>query len=70
MLHYAVVCFVVTVLAAMYRFSGIPAVAAEIAKVLFFLFGALWVVLLAAGAAQRGHQGPRFGIETHRGHLP
>ena len=49
MLHYAVVCFVVAILAAMYGFSGIPVLAAEIARVMFFMFIALFLVTLAVG---------------------
>ena len=49
MLHYAVVCLVVAVLAAMFGFSGIPVLAAEISKVLFFMFIALFVVTFTAG---------------------
>ena len=49
MLHYAVVCFVVAILAAMYGFSDIPVLAAEIARVMFFMFIALFLVTLAVG---------------------
>jgi len=55
MLHYAVVCFVVAVLAAMFGFSGIPVVAAEIAKGVFFMFIALFLVTLVAGVLRRLH---------------
>ena len=53
MFHYAVVCFVVAVLAAMFGFSGIPVVAAEIAKGVFFMFIALFLVTLTAGVLRR-----------------
>jgi uncharacterized membrane protein YtjA (UPF0391 family) len=53
MLHYAVVCFVVAILAAMFGFSGIPALAAEIARVMFFVFIALFLVTLTAGVVRR-----------------
>ena len=49
MMHYAVVCFVVAILAAMFGFSGIPVLAAEISRVMFFMFVALFVVTLTAG---------------------
>ena len=55
MLHYAVVCFVVAILAAMFGFSGRPVVAAEIARVMFFMFIALFLVTLAAGVVRRRH---------------
>ena len=38
MLHYAVVFFVIALIAALFGFGGIAAGAAEIAKVLFFIF--------------------------------
>jgi uncharacterized membrane protein YtjA (UPF0391 family) len=53
MMHYAVVCFVGAILAAMYGFSGIPVLAAEIARVMFFMFIALFLVALTAGVVQR-----------------
>jgi uncharacterized membrane protein YtjA (UPF0391 family) len=53
MLHYAVVCVVVATLAAMFGFSGIPVLAAEIARVMFFMFIALFLVTLTAGVVQR-----------------
>ena len=53
MLHDAVVCFVAAVLAAMFGFSGIPALTAEIARVMFFMFVALFLVTLTAAVVQR-----------------
>jgi uncharacterized membrane protein YtjA (UPF0391 family) len=38
MLHYAVVFFVIALIAALFGFGGIAAGAAEIAKILFFIF--------------------------------
>jgi uncharacterized membrane protein YtjA (UPF0391 family) len=38
MLHYAVVFFVIALIAAVFGFGGIAAGAAEIAKILFFIF--------------------------------
>jgi uncharacterized membrane protein YtjA (UPF0391 family) len=57
MLHYAVVCFVVAILAAMYGFSGIPVLAAEIARLMFFIFIALFLVTLAASGVVRHRRG-------------
>ena len=54
MLHYAVVCFIAAILAATFGFSGNPGAAAEIAKVVFFTFIALFLVALAVGAVRRG----------------
>jgi len=63
MLHYAVVSFVVAVLAAMYGFSGIPVVAAEIARMLFFMFMAVFLVTLVIGVVMRRRPPPeRHGI--------
>ena len=44
MLHYAVVFFVIALVAALFGFGGIAAGAVEIAKVLFFIFIVLAVV--------------------------
>ena len=38
MLHYALVFFVIALIAAVFGFGGIAAGAVEIAKILFFLF--------------------------------
>ena len=44
MLHYAVVFFVIALIAAVFGFGGIAAGAVEIAKILFFVFLAMAVV--------------------------
>jgi uncharacterized membrane protein YtjA (UPF0391 family) len=54
MLHYAAVFFVIALVAALFGFGGIAVGAAEIAKVLFFIFLALFVVSLVAGMFRRG----------------
>jgi len=53
MLHYAVVFFVVALIAALFGFTGIAAGAVEIAKILFFIFIVLFVVSLVMGVARR-----------------
>ena len=53
MLHYALVFFVVAIIAAFFGFTGIAVGAAEIAKVLFFIFLVLFVVSLVAGLLRR-----------------
>ena len=53
MLHYAVVFFVIALIAALFGFGGIAAGAAEIAKVLFFIFLVLFVVSLIVGLFRR-----------------
>jgi uncharacterized membrane protein YtjA (UPF0391 family) len=54
MLRYALIFFVVALIAALFGFGGIAAGAAEIAKILFFVFVALFVVSLVAGLIRRG----------------
>src|SRR5258708_374379 len=54
MLPYAVVFFVIALIAALFGFGGIAAGAVEIAKVLFFIFLALFVVSLILGLFRRG----------------
>lgn len=44
MLHYAIVFFVVALIAAVFGFGGIAAGAVEIAKILFFIFVIMAVV--------------------------
>lgn len=54
MLRYAVIFFIVAIVAALFGFGGIAAGASEIAKVLFFVFLVLFVVSLVAGLLRRG----------------
>ncbi len=54
MLRYAVIFFIVAIVAALFGFGGIAAGATEIAKVLFFVFLVLFVVSLVAGLLRRG----------------
>ncbi len=49
MLKWALIFLVVALIAAAFGFTGIAAGAASIAKVLFFLFVAIFVVLLLLG---------------------
>ena len=49
MLHYAVVFFVIALVAALFGFGGIAAEAAGIAKILFFAFLAIAVITLLLG---------------------
>ncbi len=53
MLHYAVVFFIIALVAAMFGFGGLAAGAAGIAKVLFFIFLVLFVVSLLGGMRGR-----------------
>lgn len=54
MLHYAVVFFVIAVVAALFGFGGIAAGAVGIAKVLFFVFLILAAVSFPMGVFRRG----------------
>ncbi|MDP3539486.1 MAG: DUF1328 domain-containing protein [Azonexus sp.] len=53
MLHYAVVFFIVALIAALFGFTGIAAGAVEIAKILFFVFILLFVGSLFMGLMGR-----------------
>lgn len=54
MLHYAAVFFVIALIAAVFGFGGIAVGAAGIAKVLFFIFIAVFLVTLLLGLFKRG----------------
>jgi uncharacterized membrane protein YtjA (UPF0391 family) len=53
MLRYALIFFVVALIAALFGFGGIAAGAVEIAKLLFFIFLVLFIVSLVAGLIRR-----------------
>jgi uncharacterized membrane protein YtjA (UPF0391 family) len=53
MLHYAVVFFVIALVAALLGFTGIAAGAVEIARILFFVFVVLFLASLIAGLVRR-----------------
>jgi uncharacterized membrane protein YtjA (UPF0391 family) len=53
MLHYAVLFFVIALVAALFGFGGIAAGAVGIAKILFFVFLVLFVVSLLGGLVRR-----------------
>jgi uncharacterized membrane protein YtjA (UPF0391 family) len=54
MLRYAAIFFVIAIVAALFGFGVIASGAAEIAKILFFVFVVLFVVSLIAGMIRRG----------------
>jgi len=54
MLHYAVVFFVIALIAALFGFGGIAAGAVGIAKLLFFIFIVLAVATFLFGLLKRG----------------
>jgi len=53
MLSWALIFFVVAIIAAVFGFGGIATASAGIAQVLFFLFLVLFVVSLIMGMARR-----------------
>lgn len=53
MLYYAIVFFIVALIAALFGFTGIAAGAVGIAKILFFVFILLFVVSLVMGMMRR-----------------
>jgi uncharacterized membrane protein YtjA (UPF0391 family) len=53
MLRYAVIFFVIALIAAIFGFTGIAAGAAEIARVLFFIFLFVFVVALLLSLFRR-----------------
>jgi uncharacterized membrane protein YtjA (UPF0391 family) len=53
MLYYAVVFFVIALVAALFGFGGIAAGAVEISKILFFVFLVLFVASLVWGIIHR-----------------
>jgi uncharacterized membrane protein YtjA (UPF0391 family) len=57
MLRYALIFLVVAIIAAVFGFGGISSDAAWIAKILFFIFLVLFVVMLVLG-----RKGPATGL--------
>jgi uncharacterized membrane protein YtjA (UPF0391 family) len=53
MLHYALVFFIIALIAAVFGFGGIAAGAMGIAKILFFVFIALTIIAFVAGGRWR-----------------
>ncbi|CAG2126632.1 MULTISPECIES: DUF1328 domain-containing protein [Cupriavidus] len=53
MLHYALVFFIVALIAAIFGFGGIAAGAVEIAKILFFIFLVVALVTFVMGLVRR-----------------
>lgn len=51
MLRWAVVFFIISLIAAVFGFGGIASAAAGIAKFLFFVFVALFLIALIGGLA-------------------
>jgi uncharacterized membrane protein YtjA (UPF0391 family) len=56
MLHYAIVFFVIAIIAAVFGFTGIAAGAAEIAKILFYIFLVVFVERRRRPSPQPAHQ--------------
>ena len=58
MLYWALVFFVIALVAAVFGFTGVSVAAAGIAKILFFVFLALFLVSLIASLAAPGSRRP------------
>ncbi len=54
MLHYAVVFFVIALVAAIFGFGGIAAGAVEIGKILFMVFAVLAVISFIVSLVRKG----------------
>ena len=54
MLHYAVVFFIIALIAALFGFGGIAAGAVEIARILFFVFVIMAVVTFVISLGRKG----------------
>jgi uncharacterized membrane protein YtjA (UPF0391 family) len=53
MLNWALIFFIVAIIAAIFGFGGVAVAAAGIAKILFFFFLVLFVISLVAGVTRR-----------------
>jgi uncharacterized membrane protein YtjA (UPF0391 family) len=53
MLHYALVFFVIAIIAAVFGFGGVAVASAGIAKILFFLFVIAFVISLIMHVGRR-----------------
>lgn len=53
MLRYAVIFFIIAIIAAFFGFGGIATGAAEIAKILFFIFIVIFLATLLLGVFRR-----------------
>jgi uncharacterized membrane protein YtjA (UPF0391 family) len=53
MLYWALVFFIISIIAAVFGFTGIAAATAGIAKILFFIFVVLFVLALIFGMRRR-----------------
>jgi len=53
MLRWALVFLLVSLVAALFGFGGISAAAADIARILFFVFIVIFILLLVVGFARR-----------------
>jgi uncharacterized membrane protein YtjA (UPF0391 family) len=54
MLQYALIFLIVAIIAAIFGFGGIAGAATDIARILFFIFLAVFVISLLFGLLRRG----------------
>ena len=53
MLHYALIFFLIAIVAAVFGFGGVAVASAGIARILFYLFLVVFLVTLVMGVARR-----------------
>lgn len=53
MLRWAVIFFIIALVAALFGFTGIAAASVDIAKILFFIFLVLFILALVVGAVRK-----------------
>ena len=70
MLRYALIFFIIALIAALLGFTGVAAGAAEIAKILFFVFLVIAAVSLVMGLLRRGPDTSRDGSDPTQGRSP
>ena len=61
LLKWAAIFFVIAIIAAAFGFGGIAEGATDIAKILFYIFLAMFVIVLAAGLIVAGKLKSLFG---------
>jgi uncharacterized membrane protein YtjA (UPF0391 family) len=58
MLYWALVFFIISIVAAIFGFTGIAVATAEIARIFFFVFIIVFIVLVIARIMRRPPRGP------------
>jgi uncharacterized membrane protein YtjA (UPF0391 family) len=61
LLKWAAIFFIIAIVAAAFGFTGVAEGATEVAKILFYIFLAMFVIVLAAGLIVAGKLKSLFG---------